>query len=63
MAEIEISVLARQCQAGYSVSTDDMQCKVNAWQFRRNSACLSVDWHFTTADARIELKKIYHVLA
>ncbi len=63
MAEIEISVLARQCLAGYSVSADDMRAKVNAWQFRRNSACLSVDWHFTTADARIKLKKLYPVFA
>lgn len=51
MAEIEISVLARQCLAGYSASADDMRAKVMAWQFRRNSACLSVDWQFTTPDA------------
>lgn len=62
MAEIEIRVLARQCLAGYSVSADVMRCKVNAWQFRRNSACLSVDWQFTTADARIKLKKLYPIL-
>ena len=43
MAEIEISVLSRQCLSGYSVSIDDMRQKVNAWQFRRNTNCLSVD--------------------
>lgn len=62
MAEIEIGVLSRQCLAGYSVSADDMRRKVMAWQLRRNSACLSVDWQFTTADARIKLKKLYPVL-
>ena len=56
MAEIEIGVLARQCLAGFSVSAEDMRAKVHAWQFRRNSACLSVNWRFTTADARIKLK-------
>ena len=62
MAEIEIGVLSRQCLSGYSVSADEMRRKVRAWQLRRNSACLSVDWHFTTADARIKLKKLYPVL-
>ena len=63
MAEIEISVLARQCLAAYSVSIDDLRSKVNAWQFRRNTNCLSVDWRFTTADARIKLKKLYPVMS
>lgn len=62
MAEIEIGVLARQCLAGYSVSADEMRRKVHAWQLRRNSACLSVDWQFATADARIKLKKLYPIL-
>lgn len=63
MAEIEIGVLSRQCLAGYSVSADDLRSKVNAWQFRRNSSCLSVNWQFTTTDARIKLKKLYPVFA
>jgi len=63
MAEIEIGVLSRQCLSGYSVSADDMRRKVRAWQLRRNSACLSVDWHFTTADARIKLKKLYPTIS
>jgi len=62
MAEVKIGVLSRQCPSGYSVSADDMRYKVRAWQLRRNSACLSVDWHFTTADARIKLKMLYPVL-
>jgi len=63
MAEIEISVLSRQCLSGYSVSIDDMRQNVNAWQFRRNTACLSVDWRFTAHDARIKLKKLYPVIS
>lgn len=63
MAEIEIGVLSRQCLAGYSVSADDLRSKVHAWQFHRNSSCLSVNWQFTTTDARIKLKKLYPVFA
>ena len=63
MAEIEIGVLSRQCLSGYSVSADDMRRKVRAWQLRRNSACLSVDWHFSTADARIKLKNLYPIIS
>jgi hypothetical protein len=63
MAEIEISVLSRQCLSGYSVSIDDMRGKVNAWQFKRNCDCLSVNWRFTTSDARIKLKKLYPVIS
>ena len=62
MAEIEISVLSRQCLSGYSVSIDDMRRKVSAWQLRRNSNCLSVDWQFSTNDARIKLKRLYPIL-
>jgi len=63
MAEIEISVLSRQCLSGYSVSIDDMRQKVNAWLFRRNNNCLSVNWRFTSDDARIKLKKLYPVIS
>jgi hypothetical protein len=33
--------------------------KVTAWQNRRNARVVKVDWHFTTADARIKLKHLY----
>jgi hypothetical protein len=32
---------------------------VRAWQRSRNNACGTVDWQFTTADARIKLKRLY----
>jgi len=35
---------------------------VAAWQAHRNPAQLSVDWHFSAADARIKLKRLYPVL-
>ena len=63
MAEIEIGVLSRQCLAEKMVSIDDMRRKVAAWQWRRNSAHCTANWRFTTADARIKLKKLYPVLS
>jgi hypothetical protein len=36
--------------------------EVAAWELRRNAAHVSVDWQFTTADARIKLKRLYPVL-
>jgi hypothetical protein len=32
---------------------------VSAWQERRNAGAVTIDWRFTTADARIKLKKLY----
>lgn len=33
--------------------------EMQAWQERRNAAVVQVDWQFTTADARVKLKKLY----
>ena len=63
MAEIEIGVLSRQCLAEKMTSIADMRRKVAAWQWQRNNACHSVNWRFTTADARVKLKKLYPVLS
>jgi hypothetical protein len=62
MAEIEIGVLSRQCLAKYIESKERMIAEVRAWQQERNEAGTTVDWQFTTADARIKLKKLYPVI-
>ena len=62
MAEIEIGVLSRQCLSRYIESKDQMISEVGAWQQQRNYAEATVDWQFTTADARIKLKKLYPVI-
>lgn len=59
MAEIELSVLARQCLAERMGSRERLASEVAAWQERRNAAKSRVDWQFTTADARIKLKRLY----
>lgn len=63
MAEIEIGVLSRQCLAENMISIEEMRRKVSAWQCRRNAACSTVNWQFTTANARIKLKKLYPIIA
>ena len=59
MAEIELSVLARQCLGERMESRERLASEVAAWQERRNAAKSRVDWQFTTADARVKLKRLY----
>jgi hypothetical protein len=59
MAEIEIGVMSKQCLKQRIPSKDEMAYQVSAWTCSRNSANLSVDWRFTTDDARIKLKRLY----
>jgi len=62
MAEIEIGVLSRQCLSQYIESKEQMISEVGAWQQQRNYAEATVDWQFTTTDARVKLKKLYPVI-
>jgi transposase len=59
MAEIELSVLGRQCLDRRIPGQAALATEVAAWQERRNAAGGRVDWRFTTADARIKLKRLY----
>ena len=59
MAEIEFSVLSRQCLDRYMPSRTILLEEVTAWEVDRNSNGATGDWRFTTADARIKLKKLY----
>lgn len=62
MAEIEIGVMSRQCLKGYLSDKESVMTHVSAWVKERNIRCVSVDWQFTTADARIKLKSLYPVI-
>lgn len=62
MAEIELSVLAGQCLDRRIDDQDALTKEVTAWVDARNAAGTTIDWRFTTADARIRLKKLYPVL-
>ncbi len=62
MAEIELSVLSRQCLDRYIASPNMLLEEVSAWEVDRNTNGATVDWRFTTADARIKLKKLYPII-
>jgi transposase len=62
MAEIELSVLARQCLDRRIPDVEALRREVTAWEVARNTAAVKVDWQFTTADARTKLKRLYPVL-
>jgi transposase len=62
MAEIELSILSRQCLARRIPDADTLIQEMQAWQTDRNEKATKVDWHFTTEEARIKLKKLYPTL-
>jgi hypothetical protein len=59
MAEIELSVLARQCLDQRIPDCQALAEEVGAWESERNAAETSIDWRFTTDEARIKLKHLY----
>jgi hypothetical protein len=59
VAEIELSVLARQCLDRRIASAEELRREVGAWEGERNERAMEVRWRFTTADARIKLHRLY----
>jgi len=59
MAESELGVLAMQCLNRRIPDKQTLSREVAAWQGRRNKNHTKADWRFTTADARIKLKRLY----
>lgn len=59
MAEIELSVLSRQCLQRRIADLVTLTQEVQAWGKGRNAKQVVADWRFTTADARIKLKRLY----
>jgi len=59
MAELELSVLARQCLQERMEDKGNLTRQVQAWQDKRNQTATRVQWHFTTQDARTKLHRLY----
>jgi hypothetical protein len=59
MAECELSVLSSQCLGRRMSSMPEVTREVAAWQARREQAKATIRWQFTTADARIKLRRLY----
>jgi hypothetical protein len=61
IAEIELSILARQGLA-HNIATIEGLCRqAHSWQDHRNQQGGTVNWQFRTAEARIKLKRLYPV--
>jgi len=59
MAEIELSVLSRQCMDARIPDQETLKKQVAAWQEKRNAISSPMQWRFTTDDARVKLQKLY----
>ena len=61
IAEIELSVLTRQCLQRRIPDKETLTREIAAWEKRRNNAKAKVDWRFTSENARIKLKRLYPI--
>jgi DDE superfamily endonuclease len=59
MAESELSVLSGQCLDRRIPDRQTLTEEVAAWEHARNKKHVKADWQFTTADARVKLKRLY----
>jgi DDE superfamily endonuclease len=59
VAEIELSVLSRQCLDRRIESIEELLDELEPWSEGRNDRAVGVNWRFTTADARIKLRRLY----
>lgn len=59
IAEIELSILSRQCLSHRIPDKESLQKKLEAWKENRNNLNAQIDWQFKTEDARIKLKHLY----
>ena len=59
MAEIELSVLTRQCLKERMPNAEAVQRAIDLWQERRNANAAPIRWQFKTSDARIKLRRLY----
>jgi len=59
MAEIELSILSRQCLSDYFETLEQLAEAIAVWERSSNENKAGINWRFTTADARIKLKRLY----
>jgi transposase len=59
VAEVELAVLEKQSIGGRVPDRESLSTRSKAWECQRNGAKARVNWQFTTADARIKLRRLY----
>ena len=62
VADLELSVLSRQCLGDRIPNRGQLARQAAAWERARNARGGKVDWRFITQDARIKLKRLYPVI-
>ena len=63
MVEIEIGVLSEQCLDRRIPDKDTLESEVAAWERSRNKQRATVNWQFSTDDARLKLKRLYPLIS
>jgi transposase len=58
-AEVELAALAKQCLDRRIGTVEELRRQVDAWQLERNEAQVEARWQFTTAKARVKLRRLY----
>ena len=61
MAEIELSILSRQCTHRRISNKKTLASEVTAWEKARNHVKVQINWQFKPDNARIKLKRLYPV--
>ena len=59
VAEVELAVLEKQSIGGRVPDRESLQQRVKPWEQERNSTNVTVNWQFTTHNARIKLRRLY----
>jgi len=59
MAEIELSILQRQCLKRRIADEETLKHEIEAWEQQRNKTKETIDWRFSITDAREKLKRLY----
>ena len=63
MAEIELSILSRQCLDHRIPDQNTLKVEVATWESNRNQDKHKMDWRFTIKDARVKLKTLYPTIS
>lgn len=59
IAEIELSVMAKQCIKRRIPDVEILKTEIESWKNERNNEKAGINWRFTAKDARIKLKRLY----
>ena len=62
MAETELGILGRQCLDRRLPDRPKLTTEAAAWEHDRNEMECQIDWQFTTADARVKLRRLYPII-